>query len=960
MPDDRLKKRQRQYRQKMAALNNVAQNDPFRAEKLAAAESLRALTEKIDSLSPYDPAGNDKPGAVAAPLTMEELNSLDDLYQKAIKDIDALSQAQIARFEQLFGGREKNEENMTREQRILQQFIHQNDLLAKTLSKDLTAVRKDIKSDIKLNMHDIYEESRTNSSYTVVSADLGNSQAGNQNERIPVKIRNANGDEIEGYFTPDSRLEEEPTSEEVIERAKAKYGKLADFAKFSDIQSIGDQIFAEDRDILSTLINHPENMHVLGWLEIVEGLESSVSEDVSSILNTPERVHIFVDLLHIYLAHENKVGISEEAELDQTGRINRRNAAMSAVADYLGCPDIIAKSENVKLNINGRTVKGTFMKKADGLDVHKITETDLFEKVDPMTLESLELKKQIADLQILDYICGNPDRHGGNMLYDLIKNPDGTVSLRTVQGIDNDTAFVGFDYEAEKHMKSIPIENLKVITKSMADKVLGMNEDSLKQMLYGYEISAKEMEMMAKRLKTLQTRILSDQMEYSKGYKKGSLIEGKIKVVDDDELEVMSFSEDLATRNGSKRYNVFEGVRSNVVSADANIKDKSKKLLEQYRNAVVDVTFGSLCEADETYKMLDDNRVWHQGRDKPYNKMADAILEIRNVTAGHLGNMDIDDKEHNEVILRLKEMVDDALTKTDVYLDYKMNKTSGEEWMALDPNIKNDPNRKKSKEEKRFLSAKKAYTFLNKMKQKLNKLDKQLEKRNSFNRRNAKLLAEQNKDKTADKKKEYDDKIFEAKYQNHLSRLEYELTGTLINYTNIDKKKEPAKKFNAALDYDIRLGYAILTLKKEDQRVFAQKFAEMAKKQPEDPDILAKRGVASVLVNLKMVLEDKRKKGTLKNNDSEVLKNLRIVDVKKPSEAVNKLMANKSFERYYKMIKREYDDRAYQSTSNIHIPTKGEASDMAGTLAEFIKSDAVKTKHEVMKKGNEQRLGRKS
>ncbi len=39
---------------------------------------------------------------------------------------------------------------------------------------------------------------------------------------------------------------------------------------------------------------------------------------------------------------------------------------MTQVAEFLGCPNIIAHAENVELMINGNKVRGTFMKNADG------------------------------------------------------------------------------------------------------------------------------------------------------------------------------------------------------------------------------------------------------------------------------------------------------------------------------------------------------------------------------------------------------------------------------------------------------------------------------------------------------------------------------------------------------------------------------------------------------------------
>ena len=63
------------------------------------------------------------------------------------------------------------------------------------------------------------------------------------------------------------------------------------------------------------------------------------------------------------------------------------------------------------------------------------------EKFNQLTPEKIQnspfLKKDIANLQILDWLCGNPDRHFHNIFYKF----DEAGNVTGVVGIDNDLSF---------------------------------------------------------------------------------------------------------------------------------------------------------------------------------------------------------------------------------------------------------------------------------------------------------------------------------------------------------------------------------------------------------------------------------------------------------------------------------------------------------------------------------------
>ena len=65
---------------------------------------------------------------------------------------------------------------------------------------------------------------------------------------------------------------------------------------------------------------------------------------------------------------------------------------------------------------------------------------------------------------------------------------------------------------------AVKLGQMKVITRSMADRVMNLTPDSLKQIFYGYELTAEEIKNMETRLKDLQNKIKKDNLEFGKGW----------------------------------------------------------------------------------------------------------------------------------------------------------------------------------------------------------------------------------------------------------------------------------------------------------------------------------------------------------------------------------------------------------------------------------------------------------
>ncbi len=130
--------------------------------------------------------------------------------------------------------------------------------------------------------------------------------------------------------------------------------------------------------------------------------------------------------------------VSAEIRPERCHIMAERNIATSVMAKMLGCEDVVAKSQRASLTDGaGNTQNGMFMEEAKGQQGGNIMHSDQGRETN-RALGNGELKKQLADLQILDLINGQVDRHLNNIIFQI--DPE-TSAITGIKGIDNDQAF---------------------------------------------------------------------------------------------------------------------------------------------------------------------------------------------------------------------------------------------------------------------------------------------------------------------------------------------------------------------------------------------------------------------------------------------------------------------------------------------------------------------------------------
>ena len=336
---------------------------------------------------------------------------------------------------------------------------------------------------------------------------------GNQSSRLQMNV-NIDGQVVKGVFTEKSIYDAKEEFGKIISAFAEKYPKYTDFYNSIDPKKfftdgiydrIDDKLLLQEDGAITDLELRQKAINVFL-------AKARFGQDILNKGEALSNDEGFYNSLLDFTAQINNVSTSvsfnvEELKLNNLERMDVRNSAMSAVATLIKVPDLVAKSRNLAVydEVGKKITEGTFMEFAKGKDINNLAPVDEMRLMKDNNFENYLVKKQIANLQILDYICGNVDRHAGNMLYDV--DPV-TKNLKGITGIDNDSSFGKVVSAANKMQVRLPaINDMRVISEDMANTITNLTEGELKSTLHGYGLSEESIEAAWRRTVQLKDAI---------------------------------------------------------------------------------------------------------------------------------------------------------------------------------------------------------------------------------------------------------------------------------------------------------------------------------------------------------------------------------------------------------------------------------------------------------------------
>ncbi|MBE6135776.1 MAG: hypothetical protein E7181_00700 [Erysipelotrichaceae bacterium] len=408
---------------------------------------------------------------------------------------------------------------------------------------------------------------------------------GNLSSRTKLTL-NFDGEKVDGVFTPTSNYTPNQDYRNVIEDIAKRYPKYADYfrslnnpAGFEATMRILLGDFIENgnfsQEALDTFLEqnyvpddsmelfqkyHGESDFTAAYSELVKKLEPL---NVSRFINT------------------------ETLQLADGDNIDKRNSAMSGIAHLLDKDDSLAKARPITIEreINGQKVliEGTFMEFAKGKDPDNLAIKDEMREMSIENYDTPTGKQSMANLQILDYICGNVDRHEGNMFYNF--DPE-TKKLIGVQGIDNDSSFFKGNVNMDGTLNQWQgLNHLRVIDEETAVSVMALEEGPLKATLIGYGLKSEEIDAAWNRTKQLQEAIKTGKLYEKEDDIKTTADNEKpyIVIVPKDQWEKVPF--DKLAHNSTNIFNKVQTLAENLAKP-AQVNTKLKKNIVISENAL--------------------------------------------------------------------------------------------------------------------------------------------------------------------------------------------------------------------------------------------------------------------------------------------------------------------------------------------------------------------------------------
>ena len=461
--------------------------------------AMRALDEQMKELSKPDRQG------LPPLLDAERLQTLMKAYSNAAEQAEKYFSA----VPEAAGAQHPERELVRRISGIISHDMRVLTEYRDELDADPEAKRQSLPS--------LIENART---FTVdLSSVKIKSRNGHMSERLPMEIT-VNGKKLQGMFTKECHVMQlDKTLKRIADKAPTEEGKdaingiLDSFRAYG--QKNGIKTTGDERDLgrfgaMLRLKRPGKERNGLLCKVLVHGRTWGNSK--KSIVKMCGKSAVD-DLTKGIIDDSSLVYTYELSGISPHDRTDDRNAAMSKVASLLGVSNLICNAISMRFkDEKGNVVSGTFMEMAKGIDCTN-PQQNLLGPLNPDAAfrENPTVLRDLANLQALDYICGNTDRHALNMVFTF---EDGYPPQVTgVQGIDNDLSFGAKDFP-DGHSKLSSLDNMRVIGEEMARKIEALTPEQLRFALREFSLSEKQLEFAGVRLQSLQAQLKKSREHY--------------------------------------------------------------------------------------------------------------------------------------------------------------------------------------------------------------------------------------------------------------------------------------------------------------------------------------------------------------------------------------------------------------------------------------------------------------
>ena len=349
----------------------------------------------------------------------------------------------------------------------------------------------------------------------------------------------------------------------------------------------------------------------------------------------------------------------------QNQRADMKNVLMSEIGDSLGTPDLLARSRLMEVEFGGKLTKGVFTEYADGIDLYHIPDNHPLLKMNPDNIDKCfnnpNALKSIADLQILDFICLNSDRHNKNMIYKFEGIGTDSPTFTGVIGIDNDTAFGTKIVQPDNEIDYLTaLNNISVISEEMYLKLQEPETlDDLESKMRNRGLSDTEVSNALDRVRNILSAV---DMEKIRVVEKNDWGKGENTLTN-----LVEEKENASTYF----YYIKEGLYDKVNSMTKAYKAaaESGKPMPPYNAKQNAINFAKCRQVDGFGKNLENESELRELETQAVEELlSDAESDVKDLRAGKVKFVSDGDAIHN--ILRAAAVMESSLNRADPLLQW--------------------------------------------------------------------------------------------------------------------------------------------------------------------------------------------------------------------------------------------------------------------------------------------------
>ena len=507
------------------------------------------------------------------------------------------------------------------------------------------------------SLSEIMDKSRSHT--IVLDKESIKKAGGNQSSRWPIKTKSGK----KGFFTPKTVFNLDKEWEKGLKKYEELFAKIGEDKVVEKMNLLKtDEKFQSEfsryvpTEKFGTYVGKTEHFGNLCHLATQIGFFKDVQEahEILSLEKNERFFSKFVEFVNDLRDVANRQGIMASTGIKKGDNISARNCAMTEVAKMLKCRNLLANSIPMKMEVNGELIEGVFMETAEGSDINCLEKDDPLTMANGHSFQSPEVAHQLIDLQVLDFVCGNTDRHKGNMFYKFEGSEKGKVKLVGIQGIDNDCSFGTPDFSKRKQiMKLVHPENMNFISKPMLLNLNLLTKERLELNLAQYDLSKDQITAVWDRVHMVKEAVKNEQ----------------IKVIDKDYWKKNPIGKTRYEKNYLASMNEL-AVECHRGERAANATDKRRISYAKEVDSALPIMLKNADKIAELRKKMNDGKAAIFDSSE-YKMMAEQFEKIEKLTKEIKDNYPDFKNVEEEKIDALRDAYIEMSVKTDKYIGLK-------------------------------------------------------------------------------------------------------------------------------------------------------------------------------------------------------------------------------------------------------------------------------------------------